>query len=195
MPEHDDDLTLPGQPPRRTVLRGALALGAAGVLAGCGGSSSDNNPAAQAPADTGGSAAPQSTPSPTAAAKKKKAKAKATSTPKPTASAEAKPKATSAPKPKGTELGATSEVPVGGGKIFDAQKIVVTQPKKGEFLGFTSICSHQACELADVDGGTINCGCHNSSFDISDGHPLGGPATEPLAKKKVTVSGGKVYEV
>lgn len=191
MPELDDDLTLPGQPPRRTVLRGALALGAAGVLAGCGGSSSDNNSAAQAPAP----AAPESTPSPTAAAKKKKAKATATPTSEAKATSSAKPKATTAAKPKGTELGPTSEIPVGGGKIFDAQKIVVTQPKKGEFLGFTSICSHQACELSDVDGGTINCGCHNSSFDITTGAPDGGPATEPLAKKKVSVVGGKVYEV
>jgi Rieske Fe-S protein len=40
----------------------------------------------------------------------------------------------------------------------------------------------------------MNCPCHASSFDITDGHPLGGPATEPLPKKKVTVSGGKIYE-
>ncbi|HEY2832108.1 MAG TPA: Rieske (2Fe-2S) protein [Sporichthyaceae bacterium] len=195
MPEHDDDLTLPGQPPRRTVLRGALALGAAGVLAGCGGSSSDSNAAAQTPADAG-AAAPESTPSPTAAAKKK-AKAKAKSTPKATASAEAKPKATTAAavKPKGTELGPTSDIPVNGGKIFDDQKIVVTQPKKGEFLAFSAVCTHQECVLADCDGGTINCGCHNSSFSITDGHPLGGPATVALPKKKVQVAGGKVYEV
>jgi nitrite reductase/ring-hydroxylating ferredoxin subunit len=201
MPENDDDLTLPGQPPRRTVLRGALALGAAGVLAGCGGSSSDNNAAAQTPADT--AAAPQSTPSATAKAKKK---AKAKSTAKPSASAKptseakatAKPKATAAAAPKGgRELAPTSDIPVGGGKIFDDQKIVVTQPKKGEFLAFSAVCTHQDCIVADCDGGTINCGCHESSFSITDGHPLSGPAvqTGALAKKKVQVAGGKVYEV
>ena len=33
-------------------------------------------------------------------------------------------------------LGATSQIPVGGGKIFRAQKVVVTQPAAGTFKAF-----------------------------------------------------------
>jgi Rieske Fe-S protein len=203
MPENDDDLTLSTHTPRRTVLRGILALGAAGVLTGCGGSSS-NNEAAQAPA-TGDAAAttpPASTPVPTAKAKAKKpAKPKATAKPTSEAKATSEPKATTKPKaaekpvakPKGTDLGASSAVPVGGGKIYEDQKIVVTQPKKGQFKAFSAVCTHQDCILADCDGGKINCGCHASSFDLTTGVPEGGPATVPLPKKTVTVSGDKVY--
>ncbi|MGH3163130.1 MAG: Rieske (2Fe-2S) protein, partial [Streptosporangiaceae bacterium] len=89
--------------------------------------------------------------------------------------------------------GPATDVPVGGGKIYEDQKIVVTQPKKGEFHAFSAVCTHQDCILADCDGGKINCGCHASSFDLSTGVPEGGPATVPLPKKKVTVSGDKVY--
>jgi Rieske Fe-S protein len=192
MPEHDDDLTIPAHG-RRTVLRGALVLGAAGVLSACGGGSSDNN---AAPTDTGATPPPESTPTPTAKAKKT-AKPKASAKPTSGATASAKPKATAktAVAPKGVELGPSSGVPVGGGTIYEKEKIVVTQPKAGEFLAFSAICTHQECILADCDGGKINCGCHNSSFDLTTGVPEGGPATVPLPKMKVSVAGGKVYKV
>jgi Rieske Fe-S protein len=192
MPENDD-LTLPAATGRRTVLRGALVLGAAGVLSACGGSSSDN--AAPPATDTGATPPPESTPTPTAKAKKT-AKPKASAKPTSTATASAKPKATKAPAtPKGVELGPSSAVPVGGGMIYDKEKIVVTQPKAGEFLAFSAVCTHQECILADCDNGKINCGCHASSFDLTTGVPEGGPATVPLPKMKVSVAGGKVYKV
>jgi nitrite reductase/ring-hydroxylating ferredoxin subunit len=92
----------------------------------------------------------------------------------------------------GAALGPTKDIPVGGGKVFDQQKVVVTQPTKGVFKGFSAICTHQQCIMADVDGGTINCGCHNSKFDIKDGHVLSPPATKPLPPVKITVKGGQI---
>ncbi|HEY3561506.1 MAG TPA: Rieske (2Fe-2S) protein [Kribbella sp.] len=89
-------------------------------------------------------------------------------------------------------LARTTEVPVGGGVIIGAGQVVITQPKAGTFKGFTSICTHQQCQLAGVDGGTINCGCHGSKFDISDGSVVHGPATKPLPAKPITVSGGSI---
>src|SRR5688572_24624500 len=38
-------------------------------------------------------------------------------------------------------LGAAADVPVGGGKIFAAQKVVVTQPTPGEYKAFSSVCT------------------------------------------------------
>jgi nitrite reductase/ring-hydroxylating ferredoxin subunit len=95
------------------------------------------------------------------------------------------------PKAGGMTLGPVSDVPVGKGKIYDDQKVVVTQPKKGQYHAFSAVCTHQSCILADCDGGKINCGCHASSFDFTTGVPEGGPATVPLPKKKVKVVGGK----
>jgi nitrite reductase/ring-hydroxylating ferredoxin subunit len=98
------------------------------------------------------------------------------------------------PKPKaggGTPVGPVSDVPVGGGKIYDDKNVVVCQPTKGKYTAFSATCTHQACILADCDGGKINCGCHASSFDMTTGAPEGGPATVPLPKKKVKVVKGQ----
>jgi nitrite reductase/ring-hydroxylating ferredoxin subunit len=92
----------------------------------------------------------------------------------------------------GAPLCKTSDIPVKGGKIFDKQKVVVTQPTKGVFRGFSAICTHQNCILADCDGGTINCGCHASKFDLNDGHVLTPPATKPLPPVKITVKGDQI---
>ena len=92
----------------------------------------------------------------------------------------------------GEDLGPTSDVPVGGGKIYADQKVVVTQPTKGDFKGFSAVCTHQGCLVANVDGGTINCTCHGSRFSIEDGTVQGGPAPSPLGAVPVAVDGGEI---
>jgi len=89
----------------------------------------------------------------------------------------------------GGGLAKTSEIPVGGGKIFEAEKVVVTQPTAGEFKAFTAVCTHMACTVATVSDGTINCACHGSKYSVADGSVKNGPAPRPLAAKTVTVSG------
>ena len=99
----------------------------------------------------------------------------------------------SAPTPEsGQALGPTSEVPVGGGTIFKDQEIVVTQPAQGQYKGFSAICTHQGCLLANVEGGTINCDCHGSKFSIEDGSVENGPATSPLESVSVKVQNGDI---
>jgi nitrite reductase/ring-hydroxylating ferredoxin subunit len=73
----------------------------------------------------------------------------------------------------------TRNVPVGGGVILASANVVVTQPRKGTFEGFSATCTHQGCLLANVAGGTINCGCHGSQFSITDGSNVAGPSGTP----------------
>ena len=80
-------------------------------------------------------------------------------------------------------------IPVGGGKIFADQKVVVTQPTSGDFKAFSAVCTHQACVVSDIANGTINCACHGSEYDITTGAVKRGPATKALPEKSVTVSG------
>ena len=80
---------------------------------------------------------------------------------------------------------------MGGGKIFPDLQAVVTQPKAGDFKAFTSVCTHQGCTVAEVVQ-TINCNCHGSKFSITDGSVVNGPATAPLAAKKVTAKGNNL---
>ncbi|MGW7301207.1 Rieske (2Fe-2S) protein [Streptomyces sp. NPDC054829] len=92
----------------------------------------------------------------------------------------------------GEELATTDEIPVGGGKIFRDEKVVVTQPEEGQFKAFSAICTHQQCIVANVEGGTINCTCHGSRFSITDGAVENPPATRPLPAEKIAVDGNSI---
>ncbi len=94
--------------------------------------------------------------------------------------------------PGGKELTRTGDVPVGGGKIFKAEKVVVTQPEQGDFKAFSAICTHEGCVVANVSDGTINCTCHGSRFRVADGSVAGGPAPKPLPAKQITVDGDSI---
>lgn len=92
----------------------------------------------------------------------------------------------------GQELATTGDIPVGGGKVFKDEEVVVTQPKDGEFKAFSAICTHQRCTVATVADGMINCACHGSKFSITDGSVANPPATRPLPEKKITVAGNSI---
>ncbi|MEV6947546.1 Rieske (2Fe-2S) protein [Streptomyces sp. NPDC051172] len=92
----------------------------------------------------------------------------------------------------GQELAKTSEIPVGGGKIFKDQKVVVTQPKKDEFKAFSAICTHQGCTVGTISNGTIDCPCHGSKYRIADGSVAGGPAPKPLPAEQIKVEGNSI---
>ncbi|MGW0086952.1 Rieske (2Fe-2S) protein [Streptomyces sp. NPDC003393] len=90
------------------------------------------------------------------------------------------------------DLTSTSDIPEGGGKVFPEQKVVVTQPVKGQFKAFTAVCTHHGCTVAKVAEGTIDCPCHGSRFHITDGSVAGGPATRPLAARQIEVRGNSI---
>ncbi|MFD9355019.1 Rieske (2Fe-2S) protein [Streptomyces sp. NPDC060031] len=94
----------------------------------------------------------------------------------------------SAPGTAAKALLKSSEVPVGGGTILKDEKLVVTQPTAGSFRCFTAVCTHQGCLVNKVEAGTIDCPCHGSKFQVADGAVAHGPATRPLAEKKITVA-------
>ena len=95
-------------------------------------------------------------------------------------------------------IGKTSEVPVGGGKIFAADKVVVTQPTAGDFKAFSAVCTHQGCVVAKIVDKEIECPCHGSRFSIDDGSNTVGPnnspagSVKPLPPLTVTEKGGEL---
>lgn len=119
------------------------------------------------------------------------ASASATGSGSASASAEA-PSSGPASAAAGKALAQTSQIPEGGGMIFKEQKIVVTQPARGEFKAFSAICTHEGCTVSQVADGTIDCPCHGSRFHIADGSVAHGPATRPLPAESITVSGNSI---
>ena len=92
----------------------------------------------------------------------------------------------------GMALGSAREIPVGGGKIFDAERVVVTQPARGRYRAFSAVCTHVGCLLNVVADGTVDCPCHGSRFRITNGAVVTGPAPRPLPKKPITVVRGTI---
>ena len=91
-------------------------------------------------------------------------------------------------------LAKTSDVPVGGGTILNDKKIVITQPQSGTFHAFTAVCTHAGCTVGSVSGGTINCPCHGSKFNIATGAVVNGPAASPLAPVNIQVQGTSIVQ-
>ncbi|MFG2122434.1 Rieske (2Fe-2S) protein [Streptomyces sp. NPDC048710] len=95
--------------------------------------------------------------------------------------------------PDSGQLTRTGDIPEGGGMIFKDQKIVVTQPTKGDFKAFSAICTHMGCTVNQVADGTIDCPCHGSKYHIADGSVAHGPATRPLPPKTIKVDGNSIH--
>ncbi len=91
-------------------------------------------------------------------------------------------------------LASTSDIPVGGGKILTDKKIVITQPQSGAFHAFSAVCTHAGCTVGSVSGGTINCPCHGSRFNITTGAVVNGPATSPLPAVSIKVQGTSIVQ-
>jgi Rieske Fe-S protein len=91
--------------------------------------------------------------------------------------------------PKG--FASTGDIPVGGGKVYQAEQVVVTQAAPGQFRAYSAVCTHQGCVVNDVLGGTINCNCHGSKFKL-DGSVSQGPASAPLPAVAVKVTGDQI---
>ncbi len=89
-------------------------------------------------------------------------------------------------------LATTSEIPVGSGMIFTAQKVVVTQPASGEFKAFSAVCTHMGCIVSKIANGTIDCPCHGSQYSIKNGAVVAGPAPAPLPAQAIKVSGSDI---
>ncbi|BBF99099.1 MULTISPECIES: Rieske (2Fe-2S) protein [Pseudonocardia] len=147
---------------RRRLFAGVGTAAAACCAAGC---STYGTPRAAGPAETGAGPAP----------------------------AAADPAVPSA-EPQAAEQGiaAASDIPVGGGRVFAEDGVVVTQPQAGTFAAFDATCPHAGCLVDQVTDTGISCPCHGSVFDIDGGAPLEGPAGAPLAARPVRVENDRI---
>lgn len=154
---------------RRGVLAGVGLVGLAGAITACGAGGSSGSAAVADPATSTGAGGGTSATSAAASA----------SSPSRGAASGA--------------LAATSDIPVGGGKIFDTQLVVVTQPSAGQFKAFSAVCTHMGCTVSQIADGRIDCPCHGSEYSIKDGAVLAGPAPKPLPAKQIKVTGDSIF--
>lgn len=89
---------------------------------------------------------------------------------------------------------ARQQVSVGTAHFFSYQgrPAVVLQPKAGEFLALSAVCTHLGCIVKWVDDSQeFLCPCHGGRFSVA-GQVLGGPPPQPLETYAVTVEGDDI---
>jgi len=100
---------------------------------------------------------------------------------------------------KGTLLGASSEVPVGGSAVFTVPTTgdpgIILQPTKGSFVAFDSVCPHNGCTVGySASQKLLVCPCHGSEFLATNGDVLQGPAARGLTRYTVVeAADGNLY--
>jgi Rieske Fe-S protein len=94
---------------------------------------------------------------------------------------------------RGRLLAEVSQIPLGGGIVLAAAKIVLSRSQTGDVLAFSAICTHQGCTVGSVHNGQVVCPCHGSRFNAQSGAVITGPAGLPLPPVPVVVHNGGVY--
>ena len=93
-----------------------------------------------------------------------------------------------------------SDVPTGGTLRVELEaesgtvEVALVRDDDGELHAISDICSHGAVSLSDgeVEGCTVECWLHGSTFDLRTGKPLTPPAITPVPVYPVTVDGERV---
>jgi thiosulfate dehydrogenase [quinone] large subunit len=98
--------------------------------------------------------------------------------------------------PGAVRVAASKQLPAGTSTLYrdpadGLPDIVVRQPS-GSLTACSAVCTHAGCQV-DYSDGRLHCPCHGSVFDSRTGAVRHGPATQPLARKRVIERDGGVY--
>lgn len=93
-------------------------------------------------------------------------------------------------------VGKSDEVAEGDANAFDVNGTQIAVARvDGNLYAFSDICTHRQCNLSlggEIDSTTIECECHGSIFEMTNGEVVQGPATEPIATFPVSEDGGEL---
>ena len=78
--------------------------------------------------------------------------------------------------------------------VIEGTEVALVRDDFGDFHAIGDTCTHGAVSLSDgeVEGRTIECWLHGSTFDLVTGRPLCLPATVPVPVFTATVDGTDV---
>jgi Rieske Fe-S protein len=93
----------------------------------------------------------------------------------------------------GRRLADLSKLPAGSGLVLAQDNIVLIRASSGSVHAFSATCTHQGCTVTAISGGTIDCPCHGSRFDVRTGAVVAGPAPRPLPAVAVSVHDDGIY--
>lgn len=82
------------------------------------------------------------------------------------------------------QLPSLAETP--GFYLVESEQVAIVRVSDSEYRAFTSICTHEGCDVSSVVDGILLCPCHGSEYDL-EGRPVAGPAEEPLTRYATTL--------
>ncbi len=92
-------------------------------------------------------------------------------------------------------VSSTRDIPLGSmiGIENDSKSVLIANVN-GKFYAINNICTHMGCSLSNgtLRGNQVQCPCHGSTFDVTNGSLVHGPAKLPEPSFKVTVEGEKI---
>lgn len=86
------------------------------------------------------------------------------------------------------------KVSIGGAHFFDYQghPAVVLEPKAGEFIALTAVCTHLGCIVKwEKDKQDFLCPCHGGRY-TPEGKVISGPPPAPLKNYPVALEGDQI---
>jgi len=97
-------------------------------------------------------------------------------------------------------IAAVDELAVGEVKLFhyptDNDPAILVRIGETEYAAYRQRCTHLSCPVVyKHDGHSLECPCHNGSFDVADGRVLAGPPPSRLPKIALKIDGEEIHAV
>ena len=99
--------------------------------------------------------------------------------------------------PSETVIGRSTDVPVGGVKLFsyptENDPAILVRKADGSLAAFSQKCTHLSCAVYySVENNRLECPCHEGYFSVDDGRVLQGPPPRPLPRIAVEERDGQL---
>jgi 3-phenylpropionate/trans-cinnamate dioxygenase ferredoxin subunit len=78
--------------------------------------------------------------------------------------------------------------------VLDGEPVAVVRDENGDVHAIGDTCTHAEVSLSEgeIEGCTIECWLHGSTFDLNTGEPVSLPAIRPVPVYPVTIEGDVV---
>ncbi len=98
----------------------------------------------------------------------------------------------------GKMVGLASVVEREGSMLFryptDKDPCIAVRTAEGKIVAYSQVCTHLSCAVVySKPESKLICPCHNGSFNVTQGAPIGGPPTRPLPRIKLEQRGDELY--
>ena len=76
----------------------------------------------------------------------------------------------------------------------DQDPCIAVRTPDGKLVAYSQVCTHLSCAVVyNQSENKLLCPCHNGSFNILQGVPIGGPPTRPLPRILIEQRGDQLF--